>query len=78
MKFIKLNFRQTTNNEINDIPKVPCFTDSPECLREYIPTRINQYMCVKCLLYYDLMYYHPLIQIKDLKCRKIIIQIEHY
>ena len=78
MKYIKLNFRQTTDLYINDIPKVKCFTDSPQCLREFIPCRVNQLMCTRCLIFHNLLNEHPLLDIKEMDVKKIRIVMTDY
>lgn len=78
MKYIKLNFRQTTNLYINDIPKVTCFANSPQCLREFIPCRLNQIMCVKCLVHYELLDQFPLLDVSKIEVKKIKIVTTDY
>lgn len=76
MKLIRLNFRQTTNVYINDVPKVQCLGNSPRCLRTYIPTRIDQPLCVRCLQHYVPKWDYKVINIKDIDCPKIKIVLE--
>lgn len=76
MKLLKLNFRQTTNTYINDVPKVQCFGNSPRCLHVYLPTRVNQDFCLRCLEYYDPKGQYKITPIKDIKCDKIKIVLE--
>lgn len=76
MKLLKLNFRQTTNTYINDVPKVQCFGNSPRCLKTYIPTRNGQDLCVRCLQYYDPKCEYTLVDIKKVNYRKIKIVLE--
>ena len=78
MKFIKLNFRQTTDLYINDIKKVVCLSDSPQCLREFIPARFEQSMCVKCLIYHNLLEKHPLLDVSKINAKKIKIVTTDY
>lgn len=76
MKLLKLNFRQTTNTYINDVPKVQCLGNSPRCLRTYIPTRDDQPLCLRCLQYYVPNWDYKLTDIKDIKCERIKIILE--
>lgn len=76
MKLLKLNFRQTTNVYINDVQKVHCIGNSPQCLRIYVPTRKDQPLCVRCLQYYVPNWNFKLINIEDIKCEKIKIVLE--
>ena len=76
MKLIKLNFRETTSVYINDVKKVACYGNSPQCLKEYIPTRINQDFCVRCLSYYDPRGQYIHVRVKDIKCSKIRLVLE--
>ena len=78
MKQIKLNFRKTTTVYINDIPKVKCLIDSPQCLIEYIPTRLDQKMCLKCLIHHNLLNKHPLLDVNQIICKKIKIDTTFY
>ena len=78
MKFIKLNFRQTTALYINDVKKVTCLSDSPQCLREFIPTREEQYMCVKCLIHHNLLEKHPLLDVSKIEVKKVRIVLNEY
>ena len=74
MKYLKLNFRQITSIYINDIPKVKCLVDSPQCLLEFIPTRENQTMCVRCLVFKNILENYPLLDVQKVDCKKVIIQ----
>lgn len=76
MKLLKLNFRQTTNTYINDVPKVQCFGNSPRCLGLYIPTRDNQDFCLRCLEYYDPKGQYTITPLKEIKCAKVKIILE--
>ena len=76
MKLVKLNFRETTSTSINDVPKVKCFGNSPRCLHIYLPTRVNQDFCLKCLEYYDHKGHYLLLDIKKTKYPKIKVVLE--
>ena len=76
MKLLKLNFRQTTDTYINDVPKVQCLGNSPRCLGTYLPTRINQDFCLRCLEYYDPNGQYGHISLKDVKYTKVKIVLE--
>lgn len=76
MKLLKLNFRQTTNTYINDVPKVQCFGNSPRCLHVYLPTRVNQDFCLKCLEHYDPKGQYGHVNLKDVKYTKVKIVLE--
>lgn len=78
MKLIKLNFRQTTDLYINDIQKVKCSFDSPQCLREFLPTRYSQIMCTRCLNFYGVIDQCPLVNIEEFKIKKIKIVTTDY
>lgn len=76
MKLLKLNFRETTNTYINDVPKVQCFGNSPRCLHVYLPTRVNQDFCLKCLEHYDPKGQYGHVNLKDVKYTKVKIVLE--
>lgn len=76
MKLLKLNFRQTTNTYINDVPKVQCLGNSPRCLHVYLPTRVNQDFCLKCLEHYDPKGQYGHVNLKDVKYTKVKIVLE--
>lgn len=76
MKLVKLNFRETTSTSINDVPKVKCFGNSPRCLHVYLPTRVNQDFCLKCLEHYDPKGQYGHVNLKDVKYTKVKIVLE--
>ena len=78
MKQVKLNFREITSLYINDIKKVQCTLNSPQCLLHFMPTREKQKMCVKCLIHYNLLEKHPLLDVSKLKHKKIKIVTTDY
>lgn len=77
MKLLKLNFRQTTDTYINDVPKVQCLGNSPRCLKTYLPTRINQDFCLRCLEHYDPKGHYTHINIKETHYTKIKIILDN-
>ena len=78
MKQIKLNFREITSVYINDIEKVKCSVSSPQCLLSFIPTREKQKMCVKCLIHFDILEKHPLLDVSKCNYKKIKIVATDY
>ena len=78
MKQVKLNFREITNLYINDIEKVKCSGNSPQCLLHFIPTREKQKMCVKCLIHFEILEKHPLLDVSKGNYKKIKIVTTNY
>lgn len=76
MKFLKLNFRQTTSVYINDVPRLHCYGNSPLCLKTYLPTRLHQPVCLRCLEYFDPYGIYKRVDIKKLNYKKIKIILE--
>lgn len=76
MKLLKLNFRQTTDTYINDVPRLHCYGNSPLCLKTYLPTRVNQDFCLRCLEYYDPKGQYRHVNLKDTKYTKVKIVLE--
>jgi hypothetical protein len=78
MKQTKLNFREITSLYINDIKKVKCSSNSPQCLLSFIPTREKQKMCVKCLIHLGILEKHPLLDVSKGNYKKIKIITTSY
>lgn len=60
-----MGFRQILKQKNNNLSVEQCRSQSsPQCRYLFIPARVGQTMCIKCLAHNDLLEAHPMIQLK--------------
>ena len=61
-----VNFRKILKDKPMGIPAQPCMSQSsPQCLNNFIKAREEQSMCIKCLVFNDLLLAHPMLKYDD-------------
>lgn len=61
-----MDFRAILKSRDKHSPILHCSSkSSPECQETFIVFRFEQTMCVKCLVYNDLLDAHPIIPIEE-------------
>ena len=60
------NFREILKSKSKGIQVEQCRSQSsPQCRYTFIPARVGQTMCIKCLVENDLLEAHPVINLSD-------------